>query len=123
MRSTLHVLHNKVGGAIVNKAFERFLVWELQVSEHVADALLAIGLVGHVAVLLDDVESFHEMPLAKIFDHVCLEFAELTTGNVDHILVVVREASLLLTAWDTSGGRSFAVIVPIFIILRWQRLL
>lgn len=124
MRSTLHVLHNKVGGAVVNKAFERLLVGELQVGQHVADALLAVRLVGHMAVLLDDVESFHEMPLAEIFDHVSLELAELATGYVDHILVVVREAWALAraAAWDICR-RAGLLIVPIFIISLRQRLL
>lgn len=109
-------MHDEVGGAIVNKALEGLLVRELQVGEHVANPLLAVGFVGHVPILLDDVKALHEMPLSKIFDHVRLELAELATRNVDHLLVVVGEGGSLVVR-HVRGRRPLAVIVSVFVVL------
>ena len=123
--SHLHVLNHEVSSAEVDEAEQRVLVLELQVAQHLGQFQVSVILVDDIPVLLYDLETFNELLLAVLRNHVGLELGEFAPRNINHVLVV-RVNGLLGELGVACLGVSLLLflflVVPI-LILCYGRLL
>jgi len=80
-------LHNKIGGAEVDKAGPNFIVIEMKTTEHIIKFLFSVNFIGHGPVCFDDIEALLKLSLTILSDHIGLEFCKLTPRNVNHLLI------------------------------------
>ena len=82
-------MHDQVGGAEVDEPLHGVLVGKSQMTHHILQPLFTIGLVGHVPILIYDLEPLLELLFSKHFAHVVFELFELTPRDVNHLLLLL----------------------------------
>lgn len=82
----IHVLHDQVGRAIVDKATAHVGVGE-EGTELAGKTLLAVVLEDHILISLDDREALIENVVTVLLTHERLELREFARGNIDHLVL------------------------------------
>ena len=111
--SNIHVLHDQVGSAVVDKAAAHVRIGENR-SELAGEALLTVVFEDNVLVSLDDPKSLVENVVPILLAHECLELGELAGRNVDHLILAHVSCNIAVQAFSGSlvarRGRRWLVL-------------
>lgn len=82
-------MNNQVSGAEVYESFDCIWLSKVEVRQHVLKTLFTIWLICDLSIAGNNLEALQELILSVHLYHVVFEFFKFTSGDVDHLLLIL----------------------------------